>query len=109
MSTPRAFTVPADFDLDSYRRERLYVAGGDAVTVTVVLDKIGAARVGAAWPSDRVTELAGGGAQISIDCEGLEWVVGWTLSFGAHARIASPPEAQKALLERVGAMLTEYA
>jgi proteasome accessory factor C len=95
------FAIPPGFDLETYRREHLYVPSADAVNVRVHLDPLATARVGAAWPVGEVTAAADGSAEITIDCEGLEWVLGWVLGFGAHAWIVSPPEARAAMLERV--------
>ena len=57
------------------------------------------------WPVGEVQKLASGGAEISIECEGLEWVLGWVLGYGRHAEIVSPDEARIALRERVQQML----
>jgi len=104
-TTTQRFDPPHDFDLEAYRRERLFVPGADAVTVKVRLDALAAARVGAAWPAGEVKKLPDGGAEIAIECEGLEWVVGWTLGFGAHAEIVAPPDARDALRAKIRAML----
>lgn len=102
------FAPPADFDLEAYRRERLFVPGADAVTVTVRLDALAAAR--ADWPpAGELRRLPDGGAEIAIETEGFEWIVGWTLGFGAHAEIVSPPEARLALRQRVERMLADLA
>jgi proteasome accessory factor C len=95
------FELPEDFDLEAYRRERLYVPSADAVAVRVYLDPLAAARVGADWPVGEVVPYDDGSAEIVIDCEGYEWVTGWVLGFGSHARIVDPPEARRAMRERV--------
>ena len=95
------FEIPADFDLETYRREHLYVPSADAITVRVMLDPLATARVGAAWPVGEVQTFEDGSSEISIDCEGFEWVTGWVLGFGRHARIAEPAEARTAMSERV--------
>jgi proteasome accessory factor C len=100
-ATDRGFEIPADFDLETYRREHLYVPSADAVAVRVRLDALAAARVGAAWPVGEVTSFEDGSSEILIDCEGFEWVTGWALQFGKHARIVDPPEAREAMVERV--------
>jgi predicted DNA-binding transcriptional regulator YafY len=106
-ATERAFDVPADFDPDAYRRKRLYVPGADAVTVKVRLDKVAVAKLGAARPAGDVLELPDGGAEIAIECEGFEWVVGWALELGSHAEILSPPDAREAIKARVQKMLAD--
>ena len=95
------FDPPADFDLETYRRERLYVPSANAITVRVHLDALAVTRVGAAWPEGEVTPHDDGSAEILIDCEGLEWVTGWVLQFGRHAWIVGPDEARGAMRERL--------
>jgi proteasome accessory factor C len=99
--TARRFEVPAGFDLEAYRRERLYVPSADAVAVRVHLDPLATARVGASWPVGEITALPDGGTEIVIDCEGFEWVTGWVLGFGRHAWIVGPAEAQAAMGRRI--------
>jgi proteasome accessory factor C len=98
------FAPPTDFDLETYRRERMYVPSADATRVTVRFDAIGAARVGSAWPAGEVRRLPDGGAEIDIDCEGLEWVVGWVLGFGPRACILGPEDARSAVRDRLAQM-----
>ena len=105
VETGETFSVPADFDLETYRRERLYVPSADALTVTVRLDALAAARVGQTWPAGEVCSLPNGGAEIAIECEGLEWVLSWVLVFGRHAEIVKPAEARVAMRDRVVAMM----
>ena len=107
--TPRTFDVPADFDLDVYRRERIYVPAADATRVVIRFDAIGAARVGALWPHGDVVRSPGGGAELSIECEGMEWLVGWVLGFGRHAEVVSPPEARAAVRDRLGQVRRAHA
>lgn len=102
--TGKRFEIPDGFDLEAYRRERLYVPSADAVSVTVVLDALATARVGANWPLGEVTRHEDGSAEIHMDCEGLEWVTGWVLGFGKHARITEPEAAREAMRARVEAM-----
>ncbi len=103
------FEIPADFDLESYRREHLYVPSADAITVRVHLDPLATARVGADWPMGEVTHLKDGSSEISIDCEGLEWVTGWVLEHGKHAWILGPEEAREAMRERVQSLAATLA
>ncbi len=109
MSTRHAFQVPTDFDLETYRRERLYVPSADAVLVRVHLDPVATARVGAAWPVGDVTTLEDGSSEVVIDCEGFEWITGWVLGFGRHAHIVAPPKARTAMTERVAGMMAAVA
>ena len=98
--TGDSFDMPTDFDLETYRREQLYVPSADAVSVRVHLDQLASTRVASNWPVGDVTVHEDGSAEISIDCEGFEWVTGWVLGFGRHAWIVGPQEARAAMLER---------
>jgi len=100
-NSPDRFAVPDSFDLEAYRRERLYVPSADAVVVRVRLDALAAARVGAAWPAGEINKLADGSREIAIECEGFEWVIGWVLSFGRHAELLGPDEARAVLRQRL--------
>ena len=104
-TTESTFEVPDEFDLETYRREQLYVPSADAIAVQVHLNPLATARVGAAWPVGDVTINDDGSSDIVIDCEGYEWVTGWVLSFGKNAQIVSPPPARSAMLERVQRVL----
>jgi proteasome accessory factor C len=109
VATEESFAPPTGFDLEAYRRERIFVPGADAITVRVRLDALAAARVGASWPAGKVTKLEGGGAEIELECDGLEWVVGWTLGHGAHAEIVSPAAARTAVAARIDSLLAQHA
>jgi proteasome accessory factor C len=100
-ATAKTFVPPADFDLESYRRDELYVPPADAVTVRVHLDPLAVTRIGVALPVGEVTEHDDGSAEIRIDTEGFEWVTGWVLGMGRHARIVEPAEARAAMRDRV--------
>jgi len=95
------FERPQDFDLEAYRRERLYVPSADAITVRIELDPLAVTRIGANWPVGEVTPRDDGSAELLIDCEGFEWVTGWVLGLGRHARIVAPAEARAAMRERI--------
>lgn len=95
------FSIPDGFDLEAYRREHLYLPSADAVAVTVILDSLATARIGATWPIGNVSSLPDGHSQIVIDCEGFEWITSWVLGMGKHARISSPPVAIDAMRQRI--------
>jgi proteasome accessory factor C len=99
--TEQRFDIPAEFDLEAYRREHLYVPPADAITVRVHLDPLATARIGAAWPVGEVQTFEDGSSEIAIDTESFEWITGWVLGFGRHAWILDPPEARTAMVERV--------
>jgi proteasome accessory factor C len=103
------FDRPADFDLEAYRREQLYVPSADAVTVRVHLDSIAVTRIGVTWPVGEVTMQDDGSAELLVDCEGFEWVTGWVLNLGRHAWIVGPDEARRAMRDRTARLRAELA
>ncbi|HEY1816519.1 MAG TPA: WYL domain-containing protein [Kofleriaceae bacterium] len=107
--TGQKFERPVDFDLEAYRRERLYVPSADAVTVRVRLDPLAVTRIGATWPVGEVTMQDDGSAELLVDCEGFEWVTGWVLQLGRHAWIVGPDEARRAMRQRIGRLRAELA
>jgi proteasome accessory factor C len=107
--TSERFERPANFDLEAYRRERLYVPSADAVAVRIELDPLAVTRIGANWPVGEVTPHDDGSAELLIDCEGFEWVTGWVLALGRHARIVAPAEARTAMRERITRLRADLA
>ena len=103
------FDRPADFDLEAYRREQLYVPSADAITVRVHLDAIAVTRIGVTWPVGEVTMQDDGSAELLVDCEGFEWVTGWVLNLGRHAWIVGPDEARRAMRDRTARLRAELA
>ncbi|CAN5900562.1 YafY family protein [soil metagenome] len=103
------FERPATFDLEAYRRDRLYVPSADSVTVTVRLDQLAVTRMGANWPVGDVDVQDDGGAVLVIDCDGFEWVTQWVLGLGRHAWIVAPAEAQQAMRDRLARLRAELA
>lgn len=101
------FEIPPDFDLEAYRRERLYVPSADSVTVRVHLDPLAVTRIGVNWPVGEITMLDDGSAELLVDCDGFEWVISWVLGLGRHAWIDGPPEARRAMRERIARLRTE--
>jgi len=95
------FQPPAEFDLEAYRREQLYVPSADAVNVRIHLAPLAVTRIGANWPVGEVTVSDDGSAELLIDCEGYEWVTGWVLGLGRHAWIQGPEDARAAMRERI--------
>jgi proteasome accessory factor C len=105
--TGQRFELPADFDLEAYRRDRLYVPSADSITVRVQLDPLAVTRIGANWPVGEVTMQEDGSAELLVDCDGFEWITQWVLGLGRHAWIAGPPEARQAMRERLTRLRTE--
>lgn len=106
-ATGDKFELPAGFDLEAYRRERLYVPSADSVTVRVMLDPLAVTRIGANWPVGEVTVNDDGSAELLVDCDGFEWVTSWVLGLGQHAWIASPEEARATMRQRIARVRSE--
>ena len=102
------FEQPTDFNLEEYRRERLYVPSADSVTVRVALDVLAVTRIGVNWPVGEITMQDDGSAELLVDCDGFEWVTSWVLSFGRHAAIVGPREARQAMRERIAKLRSDF-
>jgi proteasome accessory factor C len=101
------FELPAGFDLEAYRRERLYVPSADSVTVRIILDALAVTRIGANWPVGEVTMHDDNSAELLVDCDGFEWVTSWVLGLGSHAWIAGPDDARAAMRDRIARLRSE--
>ncbi len=106
-TTGDRFEIPAGFDLEAYRRERLYVPSADSVTVRVILDALAVTRIGVNWPVGEVTMHDDNSAELLVDCDGFEWVTSWVLGLGSHAWIAGPEDARLAMRERIARLRAE--
>ena len=100
-ATGEPFQRPAGFDLEAYRRDRLYVPSADSVTVQIQLDPLAVTRIGSNWPVGEITMQDDGSAELLVDCDGFEWVTGWVLGLGRHAWIVGPDDARAAMRERI--------
>jgi len=100
-TTDERFERPTTFDLEAYRRDRLYVPSADAIPVRIYLDPVAVTRIGVGWPVGEITMHDDGAAELLVDCEGFEWVTGWVLGFGRHASIVGPDDVRAAMRERI--------
>jgi proteasome accessory factor C len=107
--TTATFQRPESFDLEAYRRDRLYVPSADSVTVRVHLAPLAVTRIGANWPVGEVTMQDDGSAELLVDCDGFEWITSWVLGLGRHAWIAGPDEAREAMRQRIARLHAEVA
>jgi len=108
-TTGETFERPVEFDLEAYRRDRLYVPSADSVTVRVQLDALAVTRIGANWPIGEVTVQDDGSAELLVDCDGFEWIIGWVLGLGSHAWIVEPAAARRAMRERIARLRAELS
>jgi len=98
--TSDRFTPPAKFDPNEYLKGSFAVFKGDADYEVVVDFDAWATDLlrGRRWhPTQELTELAEGRSRLRLRLNSLEEMVGWVLSWGAHATAVRP----RALLERV--------
>jgi proteasome accessory factor C len=109
VTTGEHFETPDGFDLNAYRRERLYVPSADSTTVRVHLDPLAVTRIGANWPVGEVTTFDDGSAELLVDCDGFEWVTSWVLGLGRHAWILTPDAAREALRDRLARLRADLA
>lgn len=107
--TGEKFEIPPGFDLEAYRRDRLYVPSADSVSVRIQLDPLAVTRIGVNWPVGEVTMQDDGSAELLVDCDGFEWVSQWVLGLGRHAWIVGPDEARAAMRERIARLRTELS
>jgi proteasome accessory factor C len=108
-TTGETFERPVEFDLEAYRRERLYVPSADSVTVRVQLDALAVTRIGVNWPIGEVTMQDDGSAELLVDCDGFEWIIGWVLGLGRHAWIVEPRDARRAMRDRIARLRGEIS
>ena len=108
-TTGTKFERPASFDLEAYRRDRLYVPSADSINVKIELDQLAVTRIGANWPVGEITMRDDKSALLEVDCDGFEWVTQWVLGLGRHAAIVGPDEARQAMRERILRLRAELA
>ncbi|HEY3353864.1 MAG TPA: WYL domain-containing protein [Polyangia bacterium] len=104
--TGETFELPADFDIERYRRDSMLIAAPEKYHVVVRL-RGGAAQRLAAW--DTARPLEGGGLEVTFDNPGLEWLCGWVLRLGSEAEVIEPPVLREAVKERAGRIARAHA
>jgi proteasome accessory factor C len=98
------FTVPADFDLGIFQRDRLRLP--TARTGTVKLRATGEAAARAAqWEG---AKKARGGIEVSLEMAPNEWLVGWILGFGGDVEVLAPAELREAVRDRLRAIAAAH-
>ncbi len=110
--TGARFTIPRDFQWESYTRDsfRLFT-GGAPVEVSIdfspaIAPVIKSRRV---HESQRVETLPDGGARLFMTVAGFFEVTQWVLGFGAQARVAGPPELVRLVADEIARMAKSYA
>ena len=59
-------------------------------------------------PTQRVTSLKNGDVIVSFQAGGMDEIVSWVLSWGAHAKVLEPPELIEAVTEQLTAAQRQY-
>jgi len=94
------FTVPDDFDLGIFQRDRMRLP--TARTGTIKLRATGEAAARAAqWEGAKKKP---GGVDVSLEMAPNEWLVGWILGFGGDVEVLAPAELRTAVWERLRAI-----
>lgn len=99
-----SFELPDDFDIDHYFQGEFGIfKSAERHKVVVEFDAQAAEYVRGrkVHPSQKLTNVAGGGVRLSMTIGSLTQVVSWVLEWGARAKVLEPEE----LVERVHAEL----
>jgi predicted DNA-binding transcriptional regulator YafY len=102
----QCFTVPDDFDLQTYMRRTMYEP---STTVVVRFSASIAALIRedkAPWM--HVTDQEDGSILVRFGVSTLEWVVGWVLSYGGVAKVLEPPELIARVRKAARGALQQY-
>jgi predicted DNA-binding transcriptional regulator YafY len=87
---PGSYTVPDDFDVRTALPDEPWRLGGETVyEVDVVVDAVGAARLGDVEVRERRPD---GAAVVRLDVTNLAGFRSWLFGLLGHARVVSPPE-----------------
>lgn len=100
------YDLPADFDIDEYFQGELGVfKSNERHKVVVEFDARASeyVRMRRVHPSQKLTNLPGGGVRLTMTVGNLNPVTSWVLEWGARARVIEPDE----LVERVANELEE--
>ena len=91
--TNRPYEVPDDFTAERYRREEMYVEGGDEVAVRVRFSERVAERVAEDAPKkDLETRADGSVVRTYRTGPRARWLYAFVARFGPHAEVLSPPD-----------------
>ena len=103
------FEVPADFDLERYRRDRLFFGRKDAAEARIRLDPAGAARVAGSFPAAALHAEVDGGATLILEGSDRDWLVRFVLGLGRHARVIAPVNLAQAVAAQARRVLARHA
>lgn len=99
--TDHPYQMPLGFDVEAYVQDALTVMRGKRIDVELLFDTATAAWVkDRIWhPSQRLSPLAGGRLQMTLQVADTRELVGWVLSFGSGVRVVRPETLRAAVEE----------
>lgn len=95
-----SFTIPADFDLEKFRRDTLFVPSPEHPTVRLRFDPPLAYEVRTRFDPAQVTACADGGLEVTMENPISQWLINWVLGFGPGIEVLEPQELRAAVIER---------
>ena len=99
------FTVPADFDLGIFHRDRLRLPTGRTGTIKLRATGERAAQA-AQWEGAKKVR---GAVEVSLEMAPNEWLMGWLLGFGGDLEVLAPAELRAAVRDRLKAIAEAHA
>jgi proteasome accessory factor C len=99
------FTVPADFDLGIFHRDRLRLPTGRTGTIKLRATGERAAQA-AQWEGAKKVR---GAVEVSLEMAPNEWLMGWLLGFGGDLEVLAPAELRAAVRDRLKAIASAHA
>jgi len=106
---PQRFTVPADFDIERYRRAEMYFPSGAEVQVRIRVAADLASRVRRAFAVPKIEELPNGDLCFSVRVSHPEWLLAWAIQYGPQVEILEPPELRTRMCQFCNQLLSIYA
>lgn len=94
------FVVPADFDIEKFRRDQLFVPRPEHPTVRLRFDPPLAYEVRTRFDPSQVVTCADGGLEVTMENPVSAWLVSWVLGFGPGVEVLEPIELRQAVVKR---------
>jgi predicted DNA-binding transcriptional regulator YafY len=110
-STTERFELPADFNIDAWFQGQFGIwRGKDKVRVVIdfapkVAEYVRSRRV---HPSQRLTQLRGGGVRLNMMVGDTTEVASWVLGFGETARVVEPESLRTRVIQELRGAIALY-